>query len=114
VADGAKPTHLNNMLTVYFHTTLLTKEIKNFVLRTAYCLQYCKVMPKIQDSSVKAQLYYLTNELHVSTKVRSHHQADPENIKEKNHAVAILMIATDHSRKHFADMLNSATVFRLR
>jgi hypothetical protein len=98
VADGAKLIHLKNMLIAYFQTTFLTQEIKNFVLRTPYCLQYCKFIPKIQGSSVKAQLYSLTNELNISTNVSSHHQADPENIKNRNHAIAILMIATAHSR----------------
>jgi hypothetical protein len=40
---------------------------------------------KIQVLSVKTQLYYLTNQLRVSSTVSSHHQADPKDIKRKKY-----------------------------
>ena len=43
-----------------------------------YCV-YSKL--NMQVFSVKTQLYYLTDQLLVSTVVSSHHQADPKNVK---------------------------------
>ena len=51
-----------------------------------YCMKLYsagQVKLEMQDFTYKPQIYYLINQLNISANVGSHHQADPNNVKER-------------------------------